>query len=157
MVNATNYGETLTFDLFAMFNTTGGVKCPITNISIAFEQEIVPVNNSLRFSLGYDDVAIQTVPNIETYFSELFAFSNVTVDASQIIVDTSLVNLTTPVIISMNVTAITSGGILQNQTLEFDFYGAQIDQLNTLPVANHTFADLVLDVNMYDLPKETYS
>jgi hypothetical protein len=44
-----------------MFNNTGGIKCPITNITYAYNSEAIEINNSLRFSIGINDIEIQTI------------------------------------------------------------------------------------------------
>ena len=82
LIDSTNYGETFTYDLFPLFETTGGEKCPITNIYYVIKTEVVEINNSPRFSLGEGDVEIQTVDSLNSFYQELFALTNDTLEAA---------------------------------------------------------------------------
>ena len=84
LLNVENYGEIFAFDLFLMFESTGGENCPITNITYVFTSDIIEIDNSLRFSLGENDTVVQTVPSLEEFYETLFFFSNDTVDVAKI-------------------------------------------------------------------------
>ena len=68
VIDSINHGESFTFDLFPMFETTGGEKCPTTNITFLITTEIVEIDNSLRFNLGEEDVLVQTVEDQTAFY-----------------------------------------------------------------------------------------
>ena len=68
VIDSINHGESFIFDLFPMFETTGGDKCPITNITFLITTEIVEIDNTLRFNLGEEDVMVQTVEDQTAFY-----------------------------------------------------------------------------------------
>ena len=140
-----------------MFETTGGIKCPITNIFYVVKTEIVEIDNSLRFSVGEDDIEIQTVESLNSYYEELFALTNETLEDAQIVVDTNLVDLFTLSNITIEVIAMSGSGISANHAFHFEFYAAQKDKLNTLPVAAGNIIDGVVNINLVEEPSDPFS
>ena len=45
-------------------------------------------------------------------------------------------------------------GISVNHTIHFDFYAAQKDLLNTLPIAAGNFTEGVVNINLVELPSD---
>ena len=100
------------------------------------------------------DIEAKTVEDLNTFYGELFALTNDTVEAAQIVVDTSLVDLYTIANISIDVTAMSESGNSVNHTFTFDFYAAQKDNLNTLPIAAKDFTNGMVDIDLNELPSD---
>ena len=124
VIDSLNYGETFILDLFPMFETTGGEKCPTTNIFFVITTELVEIDNTVRFNLGEEDVLVQTVEDQIILYEQMVVLTNDTVEVAQIVVDTNLVDLTTTSTLQFNVTAMSGSGISVNHTFNYDFFPA---------------------------------
>jgi hypothetical protein len=107
-----------------MFETTGGEKCPTTNIFFVITTELVEIDNTVRFNLGEEDVLVQTVEDQIMLYEQMVVLTNDTVEVAQIVVDTNLVDLTTTTTLQFNVTAMSGSGISVNHTFNYDFFPA---------------------------------
>ena len=86
----------------------------------------------------------------------MVVLTNDTVDLAQIVVDTSLVDLTTRSTLQFNVTAMSESLITVDHTFNFDFSAAQKEKLNTLPIAADNFTDAVVELNLNELPSDPF-
>ena len=68
--------------------------------------------------------------------------------------DTNLVDLFTLSNISIDVIAMSESGNSVNHAFVFDFFEAQRDHLNNLPIAAGNFTDGVVNINLVELPSD---
>ena len=107
--------------------------CPITSINITGNSTLTDINNGLKFFIGENDIAIQTIDEQMKYLNEMISLDSSDLRNAILSVNTSVLNDTSLLTFSVEISAQTNSYIPLAITLNFNFTPVLAERLNILP------------------------